>query len=195
MMPDYPGQGSEARFSLLADGIKCPASGRPGINGTVAASRPGLTERADQPGPDPGEFERHLGYPPAPNLDIDRLRSTIGRWRDDLRAAGMLAGDIALAAAQLRLAAGHDAVLPQFLGRAGSLEQLENLVPLENRIWLLPLGFPGLLSSSRVLVDQAVQDGFSADALGAEAGAVGRGVWSWLQGVCWLMAWCGRVVL
>lgn len=134
-----------------------------------------LTERADQPGPDPGEFERHLGYPLAPNLDIDRLRSSIGRWRDDLRAAGMLAGDIAPAAAQLRLAAGHDAVLPQFLGRAGSLEQLENLVLLENRIWLLPLGFPGLLGSSRVLVDQAVQDGFSADALGAEAGCCRAG--------------------
>jgi predicted kinase len=61
------------------------------------------------------------------NLDIDRLRSSIGRWRDDLRTAGLLARVIALAAARVHLAAGHDVVIPQFLGRADFLDQLENL--------------------------------------------------------------------
>lgn len=61
------------------------------------------------------------------NLEIDRLRSSIGRWRDDPRAAGTLARAIALAAARTHLAAGHDVVIPQFLGRPAFLEQLENL--------------------------------------------------------------------
>jgi predicted kinase len=61
------------------------------------------------------------------NLDIDRLRSSIGRWRDDRHAAGLLARAIAVAAAQIHLAAGHDVVIPQFLGRPEFLEQLEDL--------------------------------------------------------------------
>lgn len=61
------------------------------------------------------------------NLDIDRLRGSIGRWRDDPHAAGLLARAIALAAARTHLAAGHDVVIPQFLGRPEFLEQLENL--------------------------------------------------------------------
>ncbi|MGH3734721.1 MAG: AAA family ATPase [Micromonosporaceae bacterium] len=41
--------------------------------------------------------ERH---PFALNLDIDRLRAQLGRWRDDPGAAGLLARRIALAAAR-----------------------------------------------------------------------------------------------
>ena len=61
------------------------------------------------------------------NLDIDRLRSSIGRWRDDPPAAGLLARAIALAATRVHLAAGHDVVIPQFISRAGFLLQLEDL--------------------------------------------------------------------
>jgi len=61
------------------------------------------------------------------NLDIDRLRSSIGQWRDDPRTAGPLARAVAPAAARVHLAAGHDVVIPQFLGRADFLEQLEDL--------------------------------------------------------------------
>lgn len=61
------------------------------------------------------------------NLDIDRLRSSMGRWSDDPHTAGLLARAVALAAARVHLAAGHDVVIPQFLGRADFLEQLENL--------------------------------------------------------------------
>jgi predicted kinase len=60
-------------------------------------------------------------------LDIDLLRSSIGRWREDLRSAGLLARAIALAAARTHLTAGHDVVIPQYLGRPEFLEQLENL--------------------------------------------------------------------
>ncbi len=61
------------------------------------------------------------------NLDIDRLRSSLGRWRDDPQAAGPLARAIALAAARTHLTAGHDVVIPQFLGRTEFLDQLEDL--------------------------------------------------------------------
>jgi hypothetical protein len=41
--------------------------------------------------------------------------------------AGLLARAIAVAAAQIHLAAEHDVVIPQFLGRAEFLEQLKDL--------------------------------------------------------------------
>ena len=66
-------------------------------------------------------------HPLALNLDIDRIRSLIGRWRDDPHAAGLLAREIALAAARAHLAAGHDVVIPQFLGRLAFLEQAEQV--------------------------------------------------------------------
>ena len=66
-------------------------------------------------------------HPLTLNLDIDRIRSLIGRWRDDPHAAGLLARAIALAAARAHLAAGHDVVIPQFLGRLAFLEQAEQV--------------------------------------------------------------------
>lgn len=49
-----------------------------------------------------------------PDLDIDRVRNMIGRWRDEPEIAGLLARSIALAAARTHLTAGHDVVIPQF---------------------------------------------------------------------------------
>lgn len=51
----------------------------------------------------------------------------MGQWRDDPHTAGLLARAIALAAARVHLAAGHDVVIPQFLGRVEFLEQLQDL--------------------------------------------------------------------
>jgi predicted kinase len=68
-------------------------------------------------------------HPLALNLDVDLLRGLIGRWRDEPRAAGLLARDAALAAARVHLAAGHDVVVPQFLARTAFIEQLERLAP------------------------------------------------------------------
>lgn len=61
------------------------------------------------------------------NLDIDRIRGLIGRWRDAPETAGLLARAIALAAARTHLTAGHDVVIPQFLGRATFIEYVERL--------------------------------------------------------------------
>lgn len=66
-------------------------------------------------------------HPLTLNLDIDRVRDQIGRWKDDPHAAGLLAREIALAAARAHLTAGHDVVVPQFLGRTAFIEQLERL--------------------------------------------------------------------
>ena len=66
-------------------------------------------------------------HPLALNLDVDRVRSLLGRWRDEPHAAGLLAREIALAAARVHLAAGHDVVVPQYLGRMTFIEQLDGL--------------------------------------------------------------------
>lgn len=65
--------------------------------------------------------------PLALNLDIDRLRGLLGQWRADVHSAGLLARAIALAAARVHLAGGHDVVVPQFLGRPEYIDQLEQL--------------------------------------------------------------------
>jgi len=66
-------------------------------------------------------------HPLALNLDVDRIRALIGGWRDVPDQSGPLARAIALAAARTHLAAGHDVVIPQFLGRPAFLEQVEHL--------------------------------------------------------------------
>jgi predicted kinase len=66
-------------------------------------------------------------HPLSLNLDIDRIRGLIGQWRDDPQTAGLLARAVAVAAARTHLAAGHDVVIPQFLGRPTFIEQLEHL--------------------------------------------------------------------
>ena len=66
-------------------------------------------------------------HPLALNLDIDRVRGLLGRWCDNPHAAGLLAREIALAAARAHLASGYDVVVPQFLGRLPFIELLERL--------------------------------------------------------------------
>ena len=66
-------------------------------------------------------------HPLALNLDIDRVRGLIGQWQVDPHTSGLLARTLALAAARAHLTAGHDVVVPQFLGRPEFLEQLERL--------------------------------------------------------------------
>ncbi|MGC9671476.1 AAA family ATPase [Planosporangium sp. 12N6] len=66
-------------------------------------------------------------HPLTLNLDIDRVRGLIGRWKRDPSTAGLLARALALAAARTHLLAGHDVVIPQFLGRPEFLERVEDL--------------------------------------------------------------------
>jgi predicted kinase len=63
-------------------------------------------------------------HPPALALDVDRVRDLIA---GDLGRAGLLARDIAIAAARVHLTSGHDVVVPQFLGRPEFLDRLAAL--------------------------------------------------------------------
>lgn len=66
-------------------------------------------------------------HPLALNLDIDRVRALLGQWRSDPRAAGLLAREIALAAARACLAEGRDVVVPQYVGVPEFVDRLERL--------------------------------------------------------------------
>ena len=66
-------------------------------------------------------------HPLALVLDIDRFRGCLGRWREDLPAAGRAARTIALAAAGAHLRAGHDVIVPQLLARPAFLTDLEHV--------------------------------------------------------------------
>lgn len=61
------------------------------------------------------------------NLDIDQLRCLIGGWRDRFDETGRLVRPIALSMADTHLRAGHDVVMPQFLGRLGEIARFEGV--------------------------------------------------------------------
>jgi len=65
--------------------------------------------------------------PLALNLDIDRVRALLGRWPDHEQEAGLAARALTLAMARTHLDAGHDVVIPQYLGRVAFIEQIEQL--------------------------------------------------------------------
>jgi predicted kinase len=57
-------------------------------------------------------------------LDVDVVRGLLGAWLEERTEAGRLARALALAMARTHLSAGHDVVVPQFLGRAGFADAL-----------------------------------------------------------------------
>ena len=83
------------------------------INGPPAAGKSTLAQQyADE-------------HPLTLNLDIDRIRALLGGWHDDPGQAGILARRIAIAAAGVQLAGGHDVVIPQLVARLDFIERLE----------------------------------------------------------------------
>ncbi len=66
-------------------------------------------------------------HPLSLNLDIDRIRTLIGCWEQNADQAGLIARRLAVAMAAEQLAAGHDVVIPQLVGRMGFLEELDAL--------------------------------------------------------------------
>lgn len=64
-------------------------------------------------------------HPLAFCLDVDGVRRLIGRWQEHPEESGALARGMAVAMAAEHLQAGHDVVVPQFLGRAPFIERLE----------------------------------------------------------------------
>jgi predicted kinase len=60
-------------------------------------------------------------------LDIDQVRGMLGRWLDTPSEAGVLARRMAIEMAGVHLRAGHDVVVPQFLGRTEFVLSLADL--------------------------------------------------------------------
>lgn len=57
-------------------------------------------------------------------VEIDALRGSMGRW-DDHEESKLLARSLAVAMVKAHLAAGHDVVVPQYLGRTEFIDALE----------------------------------------------------------------------
>lgn len=66
-------------------------------------------------------------HPLALALDLDVVRGMLGRWRDQPVEAGLRARALTLAMAREQLSAGHDVVIPQYLGRPEFIAQAEQL--------------------------------------------------------------------
>jgi len=69
-------------------------------------------------------------HPLAFCLDIDELRRRVGQWEVHEQESGLLARRMAIEMARTHLSAGHDVVVPQFLGRVHFIEQLEAMAVL-----------------------------------------------------------------
>ncbi|GAB2469184.1 AAA family ATPase [Jatrophihabitans fulvus] len=74
-------------------------------------------------------------HPMALNLEIDAVRRLLGAWLDDPHAAGMRARSLALDMARNHLAAGHDVVVPQYLGRTDFLVALQRVAGETGASW------------------------------------------------------------
>ncbi|HEY7050169.1 MAG TPA: ATP-binding protein [Jatrophihabitantaceae bacterium] len=71
-------------------------------------------------------------HPLALNLDIDRVRAMLGQWATRPIEAGLAARALTIAMARTHLRAGHDVIIPQYLGRPDFLEQLDELAREED---------------------------------------------------------------
>jgi predicted kinase len=65
-------------------------------------------------------------HPLALLLEIDGIRTSLGQWQEVERSR-LVARDLATAMTDAHLRAGHDVVVPQYLGRTGFIESLEAL--------------------------------------------------------------------
>jgi predicted kinase len=82
-------------------------------------------------------------------LDVDVVRSMLGRWLEQPGPAGLAARALALAMARVHLGAGHDVVVPQLLARDGFVRELEGVAH--------EAGVPFLEVLLQVSVDEATQ--------------------------------------
>ena len=64
-------------------------------------------------------------HPLAFCMDVDGFRRLIGHWQQLPTESGLLARTMAIAMASEHLLGGHDVIVPQFLGKAAFIEELE----------------------------------------------------------------------
>lgn len=66
-------------------------------------------------------------HPLALDLDLDSVRRMLGRWDEQPIEAGLLARAMTLEMARVHLCAGHDVIVPQYLGRPQFIAQAEQV--------------------------------------------------------------------
>lgn len=66
-------------------------------------------------------------HPGVLNLDIDQLRSLIGGSGERFAETGELIRPLAVGMAATHLRAGHDVIMPQYLGRLGEIQRFETV--------------------------------------------------------------------
>lgn len=84
------------------------------INGAPGAGKSALARRYVE------------DHPLALLLDIDEVRTALGGWRERTESRGLARG-LALAMLETHLRAGHDVVIPQYVGRPEMIEGLSGL--------------------------------------------------------------------
>src|SRR4051812_13708305 len=67
------------------------------------------------------------GHPLSLDLDLDRVRRMLGGWVHQPVEAGLLARAMTLEMARVHLGAGHDVIIPQYLGRPQFIQQAEQV--------------------------------------------------------------------
>lgn len=116
-------QAAHARTSSL-EGICSPVSMRDTVDVGHRSAHP--------PQRNPGIGKSSLArrylddHPLTLLLDIDAIRTALGRWREHPESK-LIARHLALAMAEAHLRRGHDVVVPQYLGRLRFIVALENV--------------------------------------------------------------------
>ncbi len=111
--------------------------------------------------------QRYLAdHPGALNLDVDRLRRFLGRWRADPVGSASLVRTFGVTAARTHLIAGHDVVVPHYLGRVEHVQEWESLaddIGVEYREFVL------LESKDRILARFAARTAAAVDPVHLDA--------------------------
>lgn len=89
------------------------------------------------PGAGKSTIARRLtdAHPMMLDLDVDEIRRLLGDWKADPFTAGTRARGLVLAMARDHLAAGHDVVVPQYLGRPDYLRLLHAVADETGSTW------------------------------------------------------------
>ncbi len=66
-------------------------------------------------------------HPGALNLDVDRLRTMVGGWKQEFVAVGEIVRPVALQMAATHLAHGRNVIVPQYLAEGAEVSAFQNI--------------------------------------------------------------------